>query len=78
MVYMLIGYKPGETMEEIFYRYRRLMDAGCMPYPMVYNNENRELKRFQRWAIMPFHEWIPWEQFGKPYKRRSRARKATA
>jgi hypothetical protein len=22
MVYMLIGYKPGETMEEIFYRYR--------------------------------------------------------
>jgi hypothetical protein len=65
MVYMLIGYKPGETMEEIMYRYQRLKEAGCKPYPMVYNNANKELKRFQRWAIRRYDEIIPWEEFGK-------------
>ena len=65
MVYMLIGYKPGETMEEILYRYRRLKDAGCMPYPMVYNNQDRELKRFQRWVIGRFDQIVPWEEYGK-------------
>lgn len=63
MVYMLIGYKPGETIEEILYRYQRLKDAGCMPYPMVYDNTNRTLKRFQRWVVMRYDEEVPWDEF---------------
>lgn len=63
MVYMLIGYKPGETMEEILYRFQRLKDAGCKPYPMVYDQTNKTLKRFQRWVVRRFHEFIPWEEF---------------
>lgn len=65
MVYMLVGYRPGETMEEVLYRYRRLKEAGCLPYPMVYNNANRELKRFQRWVIRRYHEFISWEDYQK-------------
>ena len=63
LVYMLIGYKPGETMEEIMYRYHRLKDAGCLPYPMAYSNE-RHLKAFQRWVIRRYDQFIPWPQFG--------------
>lgn len=69
MVYMLIGFKEDETMDEILYRYHRLKDAGCLPYPMVYNNESRELKRFQRWVIRRYDEFVSWEDFGKAPKR---------
>ena len=68
MVYMLIGYKPGETMEEILYRYQRLKDAGCMPYPMVYDNANRLLKRFQRWVIRRFDEVVTWPDFSSAHR----------
>lgn len=68
MVYMLIGYKPGETMEEILYRYQRLVEAGVMPFPMVYDNSNRLLKRFQRWVVGRFAEVrVPWEEFARGY-----------
>jgi len=73
MVYMLIGYKPGETMDEIMYRFQRLKDAGCLPYPMVYNNLDRNLKRFQRWVIRRYHEFITWEDFGKAVRYESGA-----
>ena len=63
MVYMLVGYNPKETMEDIMYRYRVLHDAGCKPYPMVYNNANPELKRFQRWVVRRYHEFVPWEKY---------------
>ena len=64
MVYMLIGYKPGETIEEILYRYGRLKAAGCLPYPMVYEHRNPLLKRFQRWAIR-YGNFVPWEDYQK-------------
>jgi hypothetical protein len=63
MVYMLIGYKPGETMDEILHRYRRLKDAGCLPYPMVYDNKNRKLKDFQKWVVRQYDRYIPWEEY---------------
>lgn len=63
MVYMLVGYKPNETMDEVMHRYRRLHEAGCKPYPMVYNNANPELKRFQRWVTRRYHEFIPWDEY---------------
>ena len=68
MVYMLIGYDPTETMDRIMYRYQKMMDFGCKPYPMVYNNANPQLKRFQRWVIHHYHEFIPWEEYGKAGK----------
>ena len=63
MVYMLIGYKPGETMEEILYRYQLLKDAGCKPFPMVYDNLDPKLKKFQRWVIRRYDDIVPWETF---------------
>lgn len=63
MVYMLIGYKPDETMDEIMHRYQRLKDAGCLPFPMVYNNEDKLLKRFQRWVVRRFDEVVSWQDF---------------
>lgn len=63
MVYMLIGYRPDETMEDILYRFHRLKSAGCKPYPMVYNNRNKTLKAFQRWAIRRYDEVVSWEDY---------------
>ena len=64
MVYMLVGYKPGETMDEILYRFNRLVAAGCRPYPMVYERWRQpELRRFARWAIRRYYEVVPWEEF---------------
>lgn len=68
MVYMLIGYRPGETMAEILYRYEALVKAGVLPFPMVYDNSNRLLKRFQRWVVGRFAEArVPWEDFARGY-----------
>ena len=65
MVYMLIGYKPDETMTEIMERYQMLKNAGCLPYPMVYDPSNRLNKAFQRWVIRRYDAFIPWEKFNK-------------
>lgn len=67
MVYMLIGYAPDESWERIFYRYGLLKDAGCLPYPMVYNNERKDLKRFQRWVVRRYDELVPWAEFSRGY-----------
>ena len=64
MVYMLVGYKPSETMEEVLYRFNNLRDAGCKPYPMVYERWRQpELRKFARWAIRRYYEIVPWEEF---------------
>jgi hypothetical protein len=55
LVYMLIGFDPSETLERILYRFNRLVDLGCKPYPMVCDNKNKELRRFQRWAVVGAH-----------------------
>ena len=48
MAYMLIGYDKRETWERIFYRFNKMVERKIQPYPMVYNNKNKELKKFQR------------------------------
>lgn len=65
MVYMLIGYDKEETWERLFYRFNRMIERGIRPYPMVYNNERKDLKRFQRWVIRRYYEFIPWEEYLK-------------
>ena len=65
MAYMLVGYKPGETMEDVLYRFHRLRDAGCRPYPMVFEKWRQpELRKFARWAIRRYYEFVPWEEYG--------------
>lgn len=65
MVYMLIGYDPAETMGAIMYRFEKMVAIGLLPYPMVYNNANPDLKWFQRWVIMRSYKFIPWAEFTK-------------
>lgn len=63
MVYMLIGYAPGETMEDIMHRFRKLVDAGCKPFPMVYDRSRADLLRFQRWVVRRYYQFIRWEDY---------------
>ena len=64
MVYMLVGYRPRETMEDILHRFNRLVDAGCRPYPMVYERWRQpELRHFARWAIRRFYELVSWDDY---------------
>lgn len=62
MVYMLIGYAPGETHADRDHRRRRLREYGCRPYPMAFAR-TPELMGFQRWVIMAFDKTIPWEEW---------------
>lgn len=63
MVYMLIGYDREETLERIMYRFTKMTELGIRPYPMVYNNANPTLKRFQRWVIRKYYQFIPFEEY---------------
>ena len=67
MVYMLVGYRLGETMEEVMYRYQRLKDAGCLAFPMVYQaSPNYQLlRRFARWVIRRYDSQCSFQDFGK-------------
>lgn len=60
MVYMLIGYWPGETNEDRVYRQAKLRDLGCRPYPMPFVR-TPELVGFQRWVIGAYDKRFTWE-----------------
>jgi len=62
MVYMLCGFWKDETFEDVYYRFKQMVDMGLMPYPMVYG-ENKELKKFQQWVIRRYYQFTEWEQF---------------
>jgi hypothetical protein len=62
MVYMLIGFWPGETAHARNYRRQRLRDFGAMPYPMPYTRTD-ELVGFQRWVITHYDQKIPWPEW---------------
>jgi hypothetical protein len=62
MVYVLIGYWPGETTDDRLYRINRLLDFGCRPYPMPYDR-TPELVGMQRWAVGAYAKRIPWVQW---------------
>ena len=63
LVYMLVGYDPSETMERIMYRFEKMTARGIRPYPMVYNNADPTLKRFQRWVIRKYYQFIPFAEY---------------
>ena len=69
MVNMLIGYRPGETMDDILFRFNRLVDVGCKPFPMVFERWRQpELRRFARWVNRRYYEVCTWEEFKDSYK----------
>lgn len=62
MVYMLIGYWPGETDADRVYRQAKLRDFGCRPYPMPFTR-TPELVGFQRWVIGAYDKRITWAEW---------------
>lgn len=58
MVYMLIGYWPGETVEDWDFRREQLRLFGAVPYPMPYVR-TRETVGFQRWVVGAYDKRIP-------------------
>jgi hypothetical protein len=62
MVYMLIGYWPGETHEDREHRRQRLRDFGAIPYPMAYVR-TPELVNYQRWVIRAWDKVLPWKEW---------------
>ena len=62
MVYMLIGYWPGETHADRDHRRKRLRDFGATPYPMPYER-TPELLGFQRWVIGAYDKSIRWAEW---------------
>jgi hypothetical protein len=64
LVYMLIGYWPGETHEDREYRRRSLREFGCLPYPMPYQR-SRELVGFQRWVVRRADLRMSWEEYSR-------------
>jgi hypothetical protein len=62
MVYILIGYWPGETTADREYRRSKLRDFGARPYPMPYVR-SQELVGFQRWVIGAYDKRIAWDDW---------------
>jgi hypothetical protein len=64
MVYILVGYWPGETHEDRDERRRKLREFGADPYPMPYAR-TPECVAFQRWVIGHYDKKIPWAAWWK-------------
>ena len=71
MVYMLIGYDPAETWERIHHRFDRMVERGIFPYPMVYDNNRKDLKKFQRWAVTGLYRAVPFKDYDASIKRKA-------
>lgn len=62
MVFILLGYWPGETSQEREYRRARLRAFGAVPYPMPYVR-TPELVGFQRWVVGAYDKRVTWAQW---------------
>jgi hypothetical protein len=59
-------------MDDILYRFNRLNDAGVLPYPMVFDRENKEHKKFQRWVNRRYYQFVPWEEYDSSIRSKPR------
>lgn len=59
MVYMLIGYWPGEDESDWVYRHSKLTEFGAVPYPMPYVR-NTVTVGFQRWSVGGYWRRVSW------------------
>lgn len=65
-VFMLVGYREGETWEEVFYRFAELVALGAEPYVMVYDRAARpDLCAFQRWSNRWAFRTIAWPDYAR-------------
>ncbi|MCG8506201.1 MAG: radical SAM protein [Sphingomonadales bacterium] len=71
MAYMLVGYDRRETWDRIFHRFDRMVERGILPYPMVYDNARKDLKRFQRWVVTGLYRAVPFSEYDAGLKARS-------
>ncbi len=62
MVYMLIGYWPGETEQDWLYRQAALREFGARPYPMPFVR-NAATIGFQRWVVGAYDKRVPWAEW---------------
>jgi hypothetical protein len=62
MVYILIGYWPGETRESWEYRRAALRAFGAIPYPMPYVR-NEETINFYRWVVGAHDKQCSWDEW---------------
>lgn len=62
MVYILVGYWPGETEVDREYRRAKLREFGARPYPMPFVR-TRELLGFQRWVIGAYDKRVSWSDW---------------
>ena len=62
MVYMLIGYWPGETDKDWEYRRSILRGLGVTPYPMPFSR-NQITIGYQRWVVGAYDKQIPWSEW---------------
>ena len=68
MAYMLIGCDILETWERIWYRFKRMVDLGIEPYPMVKSRTRKDLLCFQRWVITGLYRIVPWPEYERETK----------
>jgi len=68
MAYMLIGFDKRETWERIWHRFNRMVARGIRPYPMVFDHQRRDLKRFQRWVVTGLYRAVPFEDYDASIK----------
>lgn len=62
MVYMLIGFWPGETEDDWLYRQSKLREFGAMPYPMPFVR-TPETIGFQRFIIGAYDKRFTWSDW---------------
>jgi hypothetical protein len=79
MVYMLIGFWPGETAEDREYRRAKLRKFGCRPYPMPFFTTEewreifwkrttpriRELDGFKRFVLGAYDKRFSWSDWAR-------------
>lgn len=75
MVYMLIGYWPGETEQDREYRRKALREFGARPYPMPYVR-TPELVGFQRWVVRRADLTMTWDDYKRANFRPERVTKS--
>ena len=74
MVYMLIGYWPGETSDDWEYRRMRLREFGARPYPMPFER-TREAVGFQRFVVGAYDKRFSWDHWKRANFRPERLHK---
>lgn len=62
MVYMLIGYWPGESEDSWEHRRAKLREFGARPYPMPFNRTKPEVG-FQRFVVGAYDKRVTWRDF---------------